>query len=397
MSYGTKNFMLKSSERYCLIIDYSTKLPVYHPNLFITTQVRNKSESVSTMKATSASLVVLLNFLDSRNINLEERVYTNKFFSPYEIDALRDFTQKKKTEKGNVKFIKKKSNEYVASLTHYHRLTVIYKYIEWLSIHLVNNQNDFFISQLQNCIKQIKERRPHKKGRNELINDKSLSSEEIELLFEVIRVGSELNPFSESAQRRNRLIILMLYYLGVRGGELLNIKVSDINFSSNQLSILRRADDKTDTRIMQPLVKTNERIIPISDSLAKEIHYYILNERRHYVKNKKHDYLFVNHKKGMGLPLSYMAYNKVISVIKKSTPNLESLTGHMLRHTWNVEFSKRMDSMDNPPSEARQEQLRSYIMGWKSGSGSASHYNKRFVNEKSHEVALLLQNNLKGK
>ena len=50
-----------------------------------------------------------------------------------------------------------------------------------------------------------------------------------------------------------------------------------------------------------------------------------------------------------------------------------------------------MDSMDNPPSQEEQEKMRSYIMGWKEGSGSAMHYNKRFVKKKANEAALKLQ------
>ncbi|QTP14804.1 tyrosine-type recombinase/integrase [Serratia symbiotica] len=398
MAFGICNLMLKSSERYCLIIDKSSQLPVYYPNLFITTQIRNESDSVSTMVTSASCITILLNFLEIRNIDLIDRIYTKQFLNISEIEDLRNFSQKKinTDQKSNVKRLSKKQDNYVTSKTQYSRLTVIYKYIEWLGHHLVDDTDDMYIGKLNSCIRTIKENRPHKKGRNGHLIEKSLSSEEIEVLFEIVRIDSPLNPFKKEVQRRNRLIVFMLYYLGVRGGELLNIKISDINFSSNQLSILRRADEKTDTRLVQPLVKTNDRVIPLRDVLAKEIHDYVLNERNNIAKKKKHDYLFVTHKKGSGegLPLNYAAYNRVIRSIKESSPNLKTLTGHMLRHTWNAEFSKRMDSMDNAPSEERQEQLRSYLMGWKDGSGTASTYNKRFINEKAHEVALLLQNEL---
>lgn len=399
MSFGMNNFILKSSERYCIITDHSTNLPVYYPNLFITSQIRNKNDSVSTMVSSASCLILLLNFLNSRKIDLIERIYSKDFLSISELDDLRDFSQKKtiRENKENINKLARKKDRFVTAKTQYLRLTVIYKYIEWLSLHIVSSQDDFFIGRLNFCIKAIKERRPHKKGRNEIINDKSLSEEEVDVLFEIIRIESEINPFRRIVQRRNRLMILMLYYLGVRGGELLNIRIRDFNFSSNQLSIVRRADEKSDSRIIQPLVKTNERVIPLNDTLAKEIHDYILNERREVAGKKKHDYLFVNHRGGVGegLPLNYAAYSKVIHAIKENSPNLKSLTGHMLRHTWNLEFSKRMDTMNNAPTEERQEQLRSYLMGWRSGSGTASVYNKRFVNEKAYEVALELQNNLK--
>ena len=50
-----------------------------------------------------------------------------------------------------------------------------------------------------------------------------------------------------------------------------------------------------------------------------------------------------------------------------------------------------MDSMNNPLSQEEQEKMRSYIMGWKEGSGSATHYNKRFLRMKANEAALKLQ------
>ncbi|ELU7888511.1 site-specific integrase [Salmonella enterica] len=398
MSLRINSFILSSAERYCLVIDNSTKLPIYYPNLFITTQIRNSSKSVSTMISAAASLIVLLNFINERNINLEERILTKKFFSLSEFDDLRDFTQKRHVSENisKVVSISKKKDTFITSQSHYNRLTVIYKYIEWLSLEITENQDKLFINNLNRCLRSIKAQRPAKKGRNNLIKSKALSKEDVDFLFEVIRLNSEFNPFKRETQRRNRLIILMLYMLGIRGGELLNIKIQDINFSSNQVSIIRRADEKSDLRVIQPLVKTNERIIPINDNLAKELYNYIQNERRKVAKNKKHDYLFVVHRRGLneGNPLPITSYHRVIKTIKKAAPSLKTLTGHSLRHTWNLEFSKKLDSMDNPLSEERQEKIRSYLMGWKEDSGTAKIYNRRFINEKANEVALQLQNSI---
>ena len=62
-----------------------------------------------------------------------------------------------------------------------------------------------------------------------------------------------------------------------------------------------------------------------------------------------------------------------------------------MRHKWNERYSDLMDSMDNPPSEARQEQMRSSAMGWAQGSGTAAIYNKRFVERKAFEAGIKLQ------
>jgi hypothetical protein len=67
------------------------------------------------------------------------------------------------------------------------------------------------------------------------------------------------------------------------------------------------------------------------------------------------------------------------------------LTGHQLRHRWNEDFSERMDKMDEPHSPEVQEKLRSYLMGWREGSGTSATYNQRFIKKKAHEAALKLQ------
>lgn len=190
-------------------------------------------------------------------------------------------------------------------------------------------------------------------------------------------------------------MILILYYLGIRGGELLNLRISDINFAKHQLKIVRRADEKDDPRIQEPNAKTLERTIPLGELLSKELHEYIAGDRRKVTNAKRNNFLFITHKKGptIGQPISKSSYYKIFNIVKSVAPQLYELTGHKLRHTWNRKFSEKMDSMDEPASEEKQDQIRSYIMGWKQGSGTSTHYNKRFVQEQAQKAALALQSN----
>ncbi|HGX9032251.1 TPA: hypothetical protein ACOWRE_003701 [Enterobacter asburiae] len=48
-------------------------------------------------------------------------------------------------------------------------------------------------------------------------------------------------------------------------------------------------------------------------------------------------------------------------------------------------------------SEAEQEKMRSNLMGWTPGSGTAQIYNKRFIQDKSHKVAIKLQEDINKK
>lgn len=391
---STTSFVLDSGERYCLVIDQLNGLPLYHPNLFITTQLRNKSDSFSTMISAANNLVVFLKFLIDRGINFEERIMSRIFLTINEIDDLRDYTQLKISSLSRKIPKNKRSMEALVSpITHYMRLTTIADYCGWYANHLIRQPNLNESMQIKRLESQIKSRRPAKKGRNNR-QDKSLDDAQLEVLFEVIRIDSDFNPFSKDVQRRNRLIILLLYHLGLRGGELLNLRIQDIDFSKKILRVVRRADEKSDPRVFEPNAKTLERIIPLGDVLVKELHDYITLDRRKIKNAKKNDFLFITHKSGptVGLPITKSGYYKVINVVRSISPDLYMLTGHKLRHTWNRKFSERMDSLDNVPSEEKQEQMRSFLMGWKPGSKTAAHYNRRYTEEQAKVAALILQN-----
>jgi integrase len=237
--------------------------------------------------------------------------------------------------------------------------------------------------------------RGREKGRNEDIDEtKGLRREQEKLLMEVVTPGSEHNPFSgQDIQVRNELIVRMLRYLGIRGGELLNICVDDIDFKRNEVVIRRRADEKGDPRLRQPLVKTRARRLPLDDHLASLLRFYILQVRRRIPNSAAYPYVLVTHKSGptQGRPMSIEAYKLVIRRIASSHPLLANFSGHDLRHTWNDHFSEFMDNKAEPESEAMQARIRENLMGWTEGSETAKDYNKRFIRSKGRAVGLELQ------
>ena len=399
--YGVNRFIMDSGERSCLVVDRSTGLPLYYPNLYLATQLRNESVAFATMEAEASHLVVLLRYLDREGIDLETRILKRQFFKDFEIDALRDFTQRKLKKlpigiSPDSMFTLEELEESVGNVsngTQYVRLTAIANYLGWFANHLLGQADQDVKDQIEAMRQQIKERRPAKKGRNDNRLNKSLSDEQLDALFEVIRPGSGLNPFGELVQRRNRLMILIMFHLGIRGGELLNIRIRDIDFAKNHLEIVRRADEQDDTRPNEPNAKTLGRLLPLGDVLVKELHDYITKDRRKVRNANRNDFLFVTYKKGssQGLPISKPAYYKVIAIMRAVSPELYAMSGHMLRHTWNRKFSENMDDMDEHLGEARQEQIRSFLMGWKEGSGTAAIYNRRFIEKKGHEASLKMQ------
>jgi integrase len=204
---------------------------------------------------------------------LKKRFLSGHFFQENDPDALRDFCQIKfrtrtTIDTSDVLFTISEIQDFdekVSSQTEYVRLTVIAHYIKWLAEQLISiNKDRFTVLQIGKMEKGLKARRPVKKKRNQDSIEKSLDKNQIDLIFELFRPGSELNPFKDETIRfRNRLIFIMLYHLGLRGGELLNIRIRDIDFGKNQLVVSRRADEKDDPSKYQPLVKTLDRRLPL--------------------------------------------------------------------------------------------------------------------------------------
>lgn len=377
---------MNSGERGCLILDKETQLPVYYQNLYLTTNVRNRSATVSTMEIVATNLLILSNYLKSRNINIINRIESKGFLNIAEIDDLIRYARQRfdKQKIRNVRLIK---YEQVAKITFSYRVHVFSSYLKWLCemIHSIKGihakyEVDTFIENLRAHLPRNKTQSMNDR------KDKSLSEEEIRKLFQLLEIEGNQNPFQKDVQVRNRLIFTLLLNCGLRAGELLNIKVNDLNRRDYTLSIFRRHDCIEDRRLNQPLVKTGEREIPLSDELAMEIFDYIDNYRDKYTKKKKHDFLFVTHSscKSVGEPLSVSAYEKIISTLKKTSPEMKSLSGHKLRHSWNYFYSNEIDGSNLEIS--RKSGLRCYLMGWSKDSKMSENYNFKHISMKEKEI-----------
>lgn len=157
----------------------------------------------------------------------------------------------------------------------------------------------------------------------------------IRKLIKIINPESEQNPWESNHCRvRNQLIIFWLLKLGLRRGELLKIRVRDINFRASEVRVLRQHDDPDEPRKNEPRHKTRERELSLNQSLLLKTHAYILKYRSGVKGANKHDYLFVSDVKGA--PLSISSLNKIFVVLQG---NLSyegvNLFPHALRHTWN--------------------------------------------------------------
>jgi integrase len=385
-------------------------VPHWYATLFITTQVRNASKAPNTMLASLSSIRMLFAWASSRSIDLEARFARGDLLGDSEIESLRTYSQSRLDSlshaKDEVPRVAKRNEDARAAAgpparrvsggTHYIRMTYMAEYIEWLGIRLAErdarNVDAGTRSDIKSMAASLLMRRPQKTSRSRLSARKGLIEEAQNRLLEIVRPGSESNPFQPEVQKRNELVVLLLYHLGLRAGELLALKVSDFDFQQNEVVIARRHGDAADPRANQPVVKTMDRRVPLLNSLASAISSYVMTDRRQYPRAKRHSFLFVTHKPGpyQGAPISMKGLAKIFAVIKRMDPVLlKDLDRHVLRHTTNDRLSELMDA--NQVRAPDEEKMRSYLMGWREGSGTAAIYTRRHVEKKAREASLKLQ------
>lgn len=396
-----------NGERVPMLVD-SCGLPAYLPTLFVTTQIRNASMAPNTMLAALHALRLLYRWAAAQSIDLQERFEARKFLTDAETESLRAFAQTRSDINGGARRkvigLPRRiegarmasgaiSHARISTNAHYIRLSYIARYMHWLGNYVLDRSlaNEGNRASLAQLVVRIEMSRPRVRRGSNFAARRSLDAAAQRRLEEIVCPSFAGNPFTPVVRTRNALIMNLLSELGVRAGELLALKVQDFDLQANEVVIARRHDDPDDPRLNQPVAKTLDRRLPLSPTLSKAVYEYVLHDRGKLRRAKRHDFLIVTHQRGPqeGLPMSIKGLEKIFALLRHAEPKLRDLTPHVLRHTWNERFSARMD--DSNTSVADEEKMRSYWMGWREASGSASSYLRRRTEQLAKRASLWLQ------
>jgi integrase/recombinase XerC len=116
--------------------------------------------------------------------------------------------------------------------------------------------------------------------------------------------------------KTNRLLLMIFYQTGIRRSELITLKQSQIDKRNGSIKVLGKGN--------------KERVIPVNNSLLKEIDNYV-SEKKILHGASTNDFLFVN-KKDKKLDPKYV-YNVVKKYLGEVSTN-EGKSPHVLRHTF---------------------------------------------------------------
>jgi hypothetical protein len=130
-------------------------VPLYLPGLYITIRIRNASKSVAAMEAALHAIQLLLRWLNSRGEDIEDRFGRKQWLTPYELDALRDFCQRRTRGPGTV-----------ANTTLYVLLTDIADYLDRLPDQVLGVVDSAARSDMDAMLSQLRKRRPRSRGRS---------------------------------------------------------------------------------------------------------------------------------------------------------------------------------------------------------------------------------------
>lgn len=406
-------------------------VPLFYPTLFATSQLRNAGAAVNTIRNKLTDLVVLLRWEQLHGRDLISEFRSGRFLTVADVVALRDFAkldmrhQQPAEDKpealnsGVVDFLEarvasKSTDAAIGGQQHFNRISTFADYLEFAASVVTQHQGSPQTAQeIARMAKSIRSHRPRGLAK-QLDDDRDLRSPPSELVERFMAIGAEgdpRNPFRNPDVRlRNAIIFGLLRYTGMRRGELLSLRIDQIDLGHEpQVWIRRNQDDRHDSRRYQPVAKTKERPLPLPEALATQIDRYIMQVRAKIGPARQHPYLLVSHRKGKtwGKPLSVSALNSQIFARMRSVdPDFEAIYPHAFRHHFNYELSVSIDRHNAsvrmgaggdqaaPISEGRELDVRAFLNGHRSKVSGAS-YNRRHIRETSDKAARQMQAGLK--
>jgi integrase/recombinase XerD len=141
----------------------------------------------------------------------------------------------------------------------------------------------------------------------------------------VVLTQQEINQLIEAVNMvpdrfwaiRAKALMEVAYGAGLRISELLNLKLSDINFSARFVRIVGK--------------RTKERIVPLGKPALNAVKEYLTITRPRYAGNKVTPYLFINQRGGR---LSRMGAWKILQTCVRVAGLTKHITPHTLRHSF---------------------------------------------------------------
>lgn len=377
---------MPSGETTVTVVD-ALGMPVWWPNLYHVHELRDAGKSFAVQVRAMMTIASAFNWAEGRGIDLEDRIEGLRFLDYGETKDLQAYLQLNRLHHGD----RAVGNGYWKD-----RCRAVRNYVCWRAAEVMQRlaRPEQSYVEARTRLDRFAETITAGIGKHQTFKTYGLDEEQQATLLFAVTPGSSINPFAERHQYRNFAIVLALYELGCRNGELLGLKRHDLMLSGSHplATIERRQNDPDDPRSRPALAKTLSRPLPLSAPLASVLNTWLTEhfpKTQIYPGAKRSPYVFVSEE---GTPLALNSVERIFVLLRNIEGLPSTLSAHKLRHTWNDRFSKMIDGdvSGNLRSET-EVRMRNFLNGWSPTSGQGEHYRQRFVEEKSHKMMLQLQ------
>ncbi|WP_028978175.1 tyrosine-type recombinase/integrase [Sporocytophaga myxococcoides] len=344
-----------------------------------------KGKSNKTIINTVSSIKIFYQFFAELNIDIEEEIL-NGNFAPI-TEEIKNFCSwvylgKYKSNKSNLPISNQSNDSHLAAIK---------LFLRWCTIRYKCDKDIRFSIDENLAINYI-----HQSPK--LRSYRSLKPDEVVIIRNHVLPNSPTNPYRESLQIRNFLIIELLYKTGMRLGELLTLKVNDLrkNEDYHYLRIRYKVNDIEDNRRIKPSIKNaySEREIGINQELYSLIEHYIKYNRKPKNKPLAHAYLITSER---GNALSQNTLASLFKVLEMSlhTKGITfdiALTPHAFRHTFCELYLEYLIETLNIDMERAKDKLRE-CCGWSPNSVMPNFYASRYINKMANKANIERLNN----
>lgn len=329
-----------SGDQLPILLD-SNGLPIPMPSEFV---MGRRALGINTLVRNLRELSVLYRWLEKECIDLWDRILKGKAFTEAEIrGGLIESLRRDQSQGRKVKKLTVTPNSFNQ------RLTTTRQFIGLIfDIHLgaipfndmryehIRDQKMRTISWLDSSFISAPPKNASKQ--------KGLTLTQTKFLVNCLNPKNDQIFGRDPAVRfRNYVSVMIMLKYGLRPGELLSLKVEDIEFGAiSAIKVERRSPNPKDKRKPRPHIKRNGRVMPIDNPIfAKFLDEYIMKwrEKLEAKASDESEYLILSDE---GRPLSQPSIVQFFQIIRNRFPDdlPSNLSAKSLRHTFSSNMEK---------------------------------------------------------
>lgn len=314
-------------------------MPIPLPNEFI---LSKRASSSNTLVRNLRELKLFYQWMQIHKIDLHERLIYKKPFTEAEIvGSLVEYLRKDHEIKHRTIKIAVRPD------TFNQRLITIKQFLNWYietyigTLPFTSDHYQYYVEYKKRLISLLDRCSITSPPTNRTLSKGLTDNEQSNLIKLIKPKKGNKNPI----EHRNYIMVMLMLSFGFRPGEVLSLRVEDIQLGGiSSIRVHRRPPDSRDIRRPRPQIKRNGRVLAINDkSLAIALDLYIttwremLDERNQ--TDIEWDYLILNKE---GTPLSHASVTQYFQILRKKHSKVlpPNFSPKSLRHTFSASMER---------------------------------------------------------